>query len=352
LKWHDLAPGWVTDPAPSVCSIPRVEHDERCHIAVAMPYEISYALIPFFFSMGAGYFAGKVSKGKMALASINTMLVDYALPFALFVYTAKMQSGSFSSHILLVVVLVVVMLLPYFLSLLLSRFLFHVDLPHAAVRAVTVGMPNFAAIGLPLLHAVYGEQSDLTVALAITTASVVMSPAALILLEHSRIRTDETNTDAGKYSQLLKGLLKTFVKPVVLAPIAGISLSLAGWSLPALLTQSLNIIGGTTAGLALFSTGLILAAQPFRLCAEVWAGVALSNVLQPLVALLLVSVLSLPNLIAGEAILLSAIPCGSFGILFGLSYNARDTTAGTTLVVSSILSAVTLSLTILLLKHF
>src|ERR1700692_1939885 len=205
-------------------------------------------------------------------------------------------------------------------------------------------MPNFAAFGLPLLHAVYGEQRDLTVALAITTASAYMSPAALILLEHSRIRTDETDTDGGKHSQLLKGLLKTFAKPVVLAPIAGISLSLMGWPLPALLTQSLNIIGSTTAGLALFSTGLILAAQPFRLCAEVWAGVALSNVLQPLAALLLVSVLSLPHLIAGEAILLSAIPCGSFGILFGLSYNVRDTTAGTTLVVSSILSAVTLSL--------
>ncbi|MFM0172104.1 hypothetical protein PQR33_22565 [Paraburkholderia sediminicola] len=67
-----------------------------------MLYEISYGLIPFFFSMGAGYFAGNVSKGKMALASINTMLVDYALPFALFVYTAKMQTGSFSSHIPLV----------------------------------------------------------------------------------------------------------------------------------------------------------------------------------------------------------------------------------------------------------
>ena len=158
-----------------------------------MLYEISYALVPFFFSMGVGYFAGKVSQGKMALASINTMLVDYALPFALFVYMAKMQRASFSSHILLMVVLVVVMLAPYFLSLLFSCFFFYVDLPHAAVRAVTVGMPNFAAIGLPLLHAVYGEQSDLTVALAITTASVVMSPAALILLEHARARRGETD---------------------------------------------------------------------------------------------------------------------------------------------------------------
>lgn len=312
--------------------------------------EISYALIPFFFSMGAGFFAGKVNKGKMALASINTMLVDYALPFALFVYTAKMQRESFSSHILMLLVLVVVMLVPYFLSLLFSRFAFHVDLSHAAVRAVTVGMPNFAAIGLPLLHSVYGQQSDLTVALAITIASVVMSPAALILLEHSRISTAGSADVAAGESNLFKGLLNTFLKPVVLAPIAGIGLSLLGWPLPGLFSQSLNIIGGTTAGLALFSTGLILAAQPFRLCPEVWVGVALSNVLQPLIAAILVHALSLPAPIAGEAILLSAIPCGSFGILFGLSYGVRDTTAGTTLIVSSIVSAVTLSVTIWLLK--
>ena len=313
--------------------------------------EITYALLPFFFSMGAGYFAGKVNKGKLALASINTMLVDFALPFALFVYTAKMQRTSLASHIELALVLVIVMLAPYFLSLLFSRFLFHVDLPHAAVRAVTVGMPNFAAIGLPLLHAVYGEQSDLTVALAITIASIVMSPAALILLEHSRLSMTVSDSTTSKNSELLKGLLNTFMKPVVLAPIAGIALSLLGWPLPALLSQSLNIIGGTTAGLALFSTGLILAAQPFRLSKEVWVGVALSNVLQPFIAAVVVTVLSLPKPIAGEAVLLSAIPCGSFGILFGLAYNVRDTTAGTTLVVSRILSVVTLSITILLLRY-
>jgi malonate transporter len=300
--------------------------------------EITYALLPFFFSMGAGYFAGKVNKGKLALASINTMLVDFALPFALFVYTAKMQRTSLASHIELALVLVIVMLAPYFLSLLFSR-------------AVTVGMPNFAAIGLPLLHAVYGEQSDLTVALAITIASIVMSPAALILLEHSRLSMTVSDSTTSKNSELLKGLLNTFMKPVVLAPIAGIALSLLGWPLPALLSQSLNIIGGTTAGLALFSTGLILAAQPFRLSKEVWVGVALSNVLQPFIAAVVVTVLSLPKPIAGEAVLLSAIPCGSFGILFGLAYNVRDTTAGTTLVVSSILSVVTLSITILLLRY-
>ncbi|NYH27197.1 AEC family transporter [Paraburkholderia bryophila] len=312
-----------------------------------MLHEISYALVPFFFSMAMGYLAGKLARGAMPLSAINSMLVDYALPFALFLYTAKMQRASLGSHLMLILLLIAVMLVPYFASLALSRFVFNVAPSNAAVRAVTIGMPNFAAIGLPLLHSVYGDESNLTVALAITTASVVMSPAGLILLERAK-----TRDSGGPHTNLLaKALVTTFVKPIVIAPILGVFVSLAGWELPGLLVQSLGIIGSTTAGLALFSTGLILASQPFRLDREVWAGVALSNIVQPLIALALVVVLALPKQIAGEAILLSAIPCGSFGILFGLSYGVQDTTAGTTLVMSSVLSIVSLTATIFLLGY-
>ena len=228
---------------------------------------IASELIPFLFSMGAGYFAGRVKQGAMPLSSINTMLVDYALPFALFLYTARMQRASLAQHGVLIAVLVGVMLVPYFASLLVSRFVFKSDPATAAVRAVTIGMPNFASVGLPLLRAVYGPESDLT------------------------------------------------------------------------------------AGLALFSTGLVLAAQPFRFDAQAGFGIVLSNIVQPLIALTLVNLLAVPKAIAGQAILLAAIPCGSFGILFGLPYGVSDASAGTTLVASSLLSAVTLSGTIVLLGH-
>ena len=317
-----------------------------------MTSEIASALIPFLFSMGAGYFAGRIKQGAMPLSSINTMLVDYALPFALFLYTAKMQRASLAQHAVLIAVLVGVMLVPYFASLLASRVVFKSDLAHAAVRAVTIGMPNFASVGLPLLRAVYGPESDLTVAIAVTAGAVVMSPAALILLERARPAAPASSNEfQGADGLLAKALHNTFLKPVVLAPIAGVLASVCGWTLPDLLSQSLNIIGSTTAGLALFSTGLVLAAQPFKLDAQAGFGVLLSNVVQPLIALVLVSLLGVPKAIAGQAILLAAIPCGSFGILFGLSYGVRDTSAGTTLVASSLLSAVTLSSTIVLLAH-
>ena len=318
-----------------------------------MTSELAYALVPVFFSIGAGYIAGKAKNGAMPLSSINTMLIDYALPFALFLYTAKMQRGSLADHLSLIVVLIAVMLVPYVGSLLMSRFVFRSDLAHAAVRAVTIGMPNFASVGLPLLRAVYGPDSDLSVAIAVTTAAVVMSPAALVLLERAQSSAghSSTKTAQGGNGLLLKALRNTFIKPVVLAPLAGVAVSLAGWHLPVLLTKSLDIIGSTTAGLALFSTGLVLAAQPFRLDAQAWFGVLLSNIVQPLLAFALVGLLALPRSIAGQAVLLAAIPTGSFGILFGLPYGVKDTSAGTTLVASSALSAVTLAVAIVVYAH-
>ncbi|RQS16097.1 hypothetical protein DIE07_00985 [Burkholderia sp. Bp9002] len=190
-----------------------------------MTSELAHALVPFFFSIAMGYFAGKSHAGNLPIVSINTMLVDYALPFALFVYTAKMPRAALASHLAPIAVIAIVMLVPYFASLALSKHVFHVDASRRAVRAVTVGMPNFAAVGLPLPVAVYGESSTLTVAFAITIASVVMSPACLILLERARSAGHPRQPQA---PLLARALYNTFTRPVVVAPLAGIAFSLLG----------------------------------------------------------------------------------------------------------------------------
>ncbi|KAA0998727.1 hypothetical protein FVF58_43595 [Paraburkholderia panacisoli] len=84
---------------------------------------------------------------------------------------------------------------------------------------------------------------------------------------------------------LVKALRNPFLKPVVFASIGGVLASVCGWTLPDL--QSLNIIGSTTVGLALFSTVLVLvlAAQAFKLDAQADFGILLSNVVHPLIAL-------------------------------------------------------------------
>jgi predicted permease len=52
--------------------------------------------------------------------------------------------------------------------------------------------------------------------------------------------------------------------------------------------------------------------------------------------------------IVREAILLTAIPAGFFGILFGLNYGVRSQTMGSTLTLSYLVSVITLTAAILL----
>ena len=74
----------------------------------------------------------------------------------------------------------------------------------------------------------------------------------------------------------------------------------------------------------------------------------LANVAHPLLAAALAWLFAVSPLTAREAIVLSALPVGFFGVLFGLRFNKSSEVAGTTLIASTGLSAVTLAATIYL----
>jgi malonate transporter and related proteins len=57
-------------------------------------------------------------------------------------------------------------------------------------------------------------------------------------------------------------------------------------------------------------------------------------------------------MIGREAIILSAVPSGFFGILFGLRYGVVSQDAGSTLIATTLLSAATLPAVILLTAGF
>ena len=74
----------------------------------------------------------------------------------------------------------------------------------------------------------------------------------------------------------------------------------------------------------------------------------LKNVAQPLFVAGLIMFLPLDKDAARAAILLTALPSGFFGVLFGLRYGVESREAGSTLIVSTILSAVTLAAALIL----
>jgi malonate transporter len=140
---------------------------------------------------------------------------------------------------------------------------------------------------------------------------------------------------------------RALLQPIVMAPVAGLACSLAGFSPPPLLESTLTLVGQGASGTVLFLTGLVLAAQPFRLSGNVACTVATKNVLQPCLAALL----ALPLLSGTEArvaVMLTAVPSGAFGVLFAVRYGVASAQLGTMLISSTLLSMVTLTAAILI----
>jgi malonate transporter len=60
------------------------------------------------------------------------------------------------------------------------------------VLTLTVALPNYAALGLPILGSVLGEGSStsLSVAVSIACGSVLMTPFCLLILEREKARAE------------------------------------------------------------------------------------------------------------------------------------------------------------------
>ena len=313
-----------------------------------MTHLILLALGPIFFVMLLGYFAGKVRTiDNHHVGEINALVMDFALPASLFVATASTPRTEMIGEAPLFAIQGAAMLIPFAAWFLYERFARRTSAGEAAIQALTVAQPNYAAAGLPIVAALIGPAGAVQVAIAIAAATILPSPITLLLLELLGGGTQapgETRT-----RRVLRAVRRSLTKPIVLAPLFGAALSLGGLELGPALHASLELIGAAAGGVALFLTGLVLSAQRFRLNANVAVGTIVSNVLRPLFVVALVRVFPVPAEIAKISILLAALPSGFFGILFGVNYKLDSDDSGSMVIASTVFSLVTLAVAITLL---
>jgi malonate transporter and related proteins len=303
------------------------------------------SVVPVFFVMALGYLAGWLRDiDNQHVAELNALVMDFALPASLFVAMVQTPRELLLEQGALMFVLAVSMLAIYGVHYFLQTILFGIDSGQAAVVSLTTGLPNFASAGLPLIRSVFGAENTVSVGISIALGSIVLSPLTLVILEAG----GKSAGEGPAVPRILRAIGKSILKPVVIAPIIGMALTACGVEVPLLLNTSLALIGVGAGGVALFLTGLILSSQPFRLNRNVASGTLLKSLVHPLFAAALVAVLSISPLVGREAIILCAVPSGFFGILFGLRYGIVSEDSGSILIASTVLSALTLPVTILL----
>jgi malonate transporter and related proteins len=303
------------------------------------------SLLPIFAVMALGYFAGWVRDiDNQHVGELNALVMDFALPASLFVATATTPWVTLLAQWPLLLTLAVSMLALYALSYWMQRRLFALGSSEASVQALTISFPNYAAAGLPLIAAVFAPSRTIYVALAVASGSILLSPLTLAILE-----ANKSSAGGSKGSSVVfRAVGRSLLNPVVLSPIIGIAVAFLRIPLSDAIREAFVLIGQATGGVALFLTGLILFSQPLLLNRNVISGALLKNVAQPLFVAGLVLLLPMQKDTARAAILLTALPSGFFGVLFGLRYGVESHEAGSTLIVSTILSALTLAAALIL----
>lgn len=299
------------------------------------------ALLPVFFGIALGYLGGWTRDlDNKQVGQLNALVMDFAVPAAIFATVVQASRLTLYHQLPLAAILALSMVILYILTYSMVRHVYHVPSGEASVQALTASLPNYASAGLPLIAALLGPPQLVSVAVAIACGSIVVSPITLIILNRASQKPGQ-----GGIGQAFRS---TFRKPIVLAPLLAVAFVATGLGLPEPLQRSVSLIGQAGGGAALFLTGLILSAQKVRLGTSVSIQTLISNVAHPLLSAGLAWAFAVSPLTMREAIVLSALPAGFFGILFGLRFGISSPVVGSTLIASTLFSAVTLATTIYL----
>jgi len=303
-------------------------------------------LLPVFFVLGLGYFAGRAKKFDAdQVAGLNELVLDYAFPAMMFVATVKTPRDELLSEGSYALALLIAFVGLFLAVVLVSTLLLRHSLGEATLQANLASFPSVGFFGPPIFQGLFGPSSLVSIAFASTLSAVTMIPLTLVLLEIHHQRT--TRGEGQRVSSLIvQSLANTLKKPMVWAPLIGVALVLAGARVPPLIDNMLMLIGSSTSGASIFLAGLIIAAYEIRLNGEVIGNALVKMVAQPLLMVLLVAALKVGSPLAGEGIVICAIPTAVFAPLLAPRYRIYEVESSSTLMATALLMIVTLPIAI------
>ena len=110
-------------------------------------------------------------------------------------------------------------------------------------------------------------------------------------------------------------------------------------------------MGSAADGSALVLTGLVVSAQRFEIGGNTLIAVFLKNALQPVLALGIAMLIHLSIEQTRYVTLISAMPCGFFGVVFGKDFDSSPKLASSGLIASYVVGVGTLAAWIVIVNH-
>ncbi len=299
-------------------------------------------IFPLIAIMLIGYLSGYTGLLDRTASEVFSRFVYFiALPSFIFISLVRVSVGDFFYWPFLQV-LGGGMLLIFCMSFLIARWVFPDRLTAHGLHALTAMFSSTAYLGLPLVLIVFGED-----ALVPGIVGAVITAAFMPLT----ILIAEIDSGRSRPKLLLAALRSVLKNPLILATIAGLLTSAAGFGVPVMVAKFCEMLGDAFIPCALFAAGLFMSGCSVKgRVKEISWLVFVKLLLHPLVTLWLAfGVVGLEKDLAVIAVLQAALPTGVPVFVLAQHYNTFVLRSSAVIVVSTSLSIVTLSALLLLL---
>jgi hypothetical protein len=190
--------------------------------------------------------------------------------------------------------------------------------------------------------ALFGE-AGLGIHIALVSVHALVLLSTLTALVELDLAGERASHDGGAslWRTLGSTLRNTVIHPVVLPVLAGGLYNATGWSLPAPIDETLQLLGTAVAPLCLVLIGITLAytaGETLRCALRGALGIAALKllVLPALVLVVAKGGFGLAGLPLQVAVMMAALPSGSNALIFAQRYRSQEAEATTAIVLSTL----------------
>ncbi|QNK08413.1 AEC family transporter [Enterobacter sp. JUb54] len=305
-----------------------------------MPTLLLQSLFPLVFIMLLGWLSGKLGYTRREDASVlATVVIRFALPFHLFIGALHTNPDKIKNFTFMVV-LVIGLMGSYFLTLVISRYVFRHDIKTSAIQSLVCAFPDMAYFGAPVLAVLIGPEGFLGVLIGNLITSVFMIPLTIILIRMGDKDSDATQrVHAG--TLILQNLLNAVKNPIVWIPISGVLLSLAGVQLPHMLSMPIEMVGKIAGGLSLFALGLLFYGERPTLNIQTCTNISIKNLIQPAMMAAAGLAFGLSHTLMQQVIIIGATPSAIAAGMFALRSDTYIESASSSILLGTAIGVVT-----------
>lgn len=299
---------------------------------------ILYAIVPIVVIMLLGFISGKrhIFTGEDA-KKFNKVVLDYALPAALFVSIAQASREMLYKDLKLSIVSLVVIMGCFMGVYFIYKYCFKNNTgADAAVSALISGSPTIGFLGFAVLEPIFGTTPAVALVVAIVgiVVNAVGIPVGLSLLNASLAKQ---KTGAGKHHSAWKPVIHALCQPVAWAPIAAVIWVLAGIPWPAWASPSFDLMAKANASMAVFSAGITLSAIKVTINWQAILGSILKLGVMPALTLIAGLLAGMDPLNLKMLVVANALPPAFSGIIIADEYDTYVATGTSSLTLSVII---------------